>query len=314
MHPIVLLVPGQGAQHRGMAVDLYERDRDFAAVADEFLAALGPDGPQLRDEWLNPESTVDVTDGRWAQPLLFLVGYAVGTSLVRRGARLATIIGHSIGELAAAALAGVFDLAAAGRMMVARRRAIAEAPPGGMLAVAAPPELVTPFVTGDVVIGAHNGPRQTLLAGPEEPLREVECAMRSARLTCRRIASRNAWHSPAVEPCARQFTEAVAAETLRPPSIAVVSSRTGRLVTDEEASRPEFWGEQMATPVLFWPALSGLLARGGNHTLVETGPGTELSTPARRHPKVRNVVTLLPGKGRHAATAWRKGLTDLELT
>ncbi|WP_203612753.1 acyltransferase domain-containing protein, partial [Amycolatopsis sp. SID8362] len=119
---LVLLLPGQGSQYPGMAVALYEREPVFAAAADEFFAAMGPEGKLVRDDWLGDSPGVPIDDGLRAQPLLFAIGYGIGRVLLDRGLRPARLIGHSVGELAAAALAGVFDLAAAGRILAARSR------------------------------------------------------------------------------------------------------------------------------------------------------------------------------------------------
>ncbi|GAB3440642.1 acyltransferase domain-containing protein [Actinophytocola sediminis] len=310
----VLLLPGQGAQYPGMAVEVYRRDPGFAEVVDEFLDAMGTDGRRLRAGWLAGGPVAGADDGRLAQPLLFLVGYAAARTLIARGVAADILIGHSVGELAAAAVAGVLDLRTAARVIVRRGHAIAGTPAGGMLAVAATPEQVAPWTGERVVVGAHNAPRQTVLAGPETDLARVETALRAAGLTCRRLAANQPWHSPSVAGVVRGFTEVLAAETLRPPRIQIRSTHTTRAVTAAEATRPGFWAGQLSAPVLFWPALSTVLTEGAGR-LIETGPGTGLSTPARGHPTVRSgqctVETLLPGKGIGEWTAWCRALERL---
>ncbi|WP_019890102.1 acyltransferase domain-containing protein [Streptomyces purpureus] len=320
--PVALLLPGQGFQHAGMAVELYTREPRFTAVADEFLTALGPEGATVRDDWLACVDGGPADRGTSAQPLLFLIGYAIGEVLASRGIRPAVMVGHSVGELAAATLAGVLDLPAAARILAARCSALEEAPPGGMLAVAGAPETVLDClrarsVGGSVVVGAHNGPQQTVLAGPEPDLSEAERAVRDGGLVARRVRALEPWHSPAMGPAARRFGAAVAAEPLRPPTIPIVSTRTGRVVTDAEAVRPGFWAEQMAAPVLFWPALDAVLG-GGAYTVVDAAPAGGLATLARRHPSVRagrsTVLPLLAPAGRDAWTVWTEGLARLEPT
>ncbi|MFF6994333.1 acyltransferase domain-containing protein [Streptomyces sp. NPDC008313] len=317
--PTALLLPGQGFQHAGMAVELYRRDADFAAAADAFLAALGPEADALRDDWLAGADGETADRGTRAQPLLFMTGYAVGRALMSRGVRPDVFIGHSVGELAAATLAGVLDLAAAGRIVAGRCAALDEAPPGGMLAVAGAPERVLDRLRGDpaaehVVLGAHNGRAQTVLAGPEPHLGDAERALREAGLVARRVRALEPWHSPAMDRAARRFTEVIAAETLRPPEIPIVSTRTGRTVTASEAVRPGFWGGQIAAPVLFWPALGAVLDER-DHLLADGSPAGALATLARGHPAVRRgdsaVVSLLAPPGRDAWSAWRSGIGRL---
>jgi [acyl-carrier-protein] S-malonyltransferase len=316
---LVLLLPGQGSQFQGMAVELYEREPVFAAVLDEFFAAMGPEGKLVHDDWLSDTPGVPIDDGTRAQPLLFIIGYAIGTVLKSRGLRPARLIGHSVGELAAAALAGVFDLPAAARILAARSRVLADAQAGGMLAVAATPETVESLVdptwaANGLVVGAINAPAQTILAGPETELSLVEEAVRAAGLIGRRVRSTQPFHSPVLNAAAEEFEQAIAAEELRPPQIPITSGWTGRPVEPAEGLRPAFWARQMAEPVLFWQAVSSL-PDDGEFTLVEAGPGNLLSTVARRHPSVRarrsKVFRLLPTEGKDAWPVWQAGLEKL---
>jgi acyl transferase domain-containing protein len=303
-----------------MAVELYDHEAVFTATMDEFFELLGSDGKLTRDDWLSHDPGVPIDDASRAQPLLFAIDYALARTLESYGVRPAALIGHSVGELAAAVFAGVFDLSGAAHVMSARSTAMADTPAGGMLAVAATPEQVEFYLDPDgdvdgVVIGARNAPRQTVLAGPEPRLGAVESTLRRAGVLCRRVAARQAFHSPAVATAAGRLADAFADLPLRPPALRIQSTRTARPVTPRQAVDPAFWAAQLAEPVLFWPALDNLLA-DGDFTLVETGPGQGLSVLARRHPAVRSrrsaVVALLP-PGRAAGTwgAWQAALERL---
>lgn len=313
--PIVLLMPGQGAQHPGMAVELYDRETVFTAVMDEFFALMGDEGRWLRGDWLSDRPDTHLDDASRAQPLLFAIDYALGRTIRSYGLQPAGLLGHSVGELAAATLAEVMDLAAAARVMLSRSAAMADTPPGGILAVAAAPEQLRPFL-GDsgVVVGALNAPLQTILVGAEPHLSAVERALTEAQVPCRRVPSRQPFHCPAVDAAAVRFGKAFADERLRPPTTPIWSTRTARPVQDGEAVDPAFWAGQLAAPVLFWPALDELLAVGGV-TLVEAGPGQSLSMLARRHPTVRRgsseVVPLLPSKSEGSWTKWEAALAYL---
>lgn len=317
--PVGLLIPGQGAQYPGMGVGLYGHDPVFTAVMDEFLALLGADGAHLRDLWLGRKPSDGVHDGLNAQPLLFGVGYAVAKSLEHRGLRPSVLLGHSVGELCAATLAGVWDLASAARILSARSRSLALAPRGGMLAVAASPESVEPLIPVDcaragVAVGAVNGPAQTVLAGPETELDRTREVLGAKGMTVRQVRSAQPFHSPAMAASARVFEEAIAAERLSVPVVPVVSSLTAEPVTEGQALDPAFWASQMTRPVLFWPALCAL-DEEGSHTYVEAGPGKGLATAARRLPTVlgkrSGVVSTLPTERGDTVATWEGGLRSL---
>ncbi|WP_053847830.1 acyltransferase domain-containing protein [Streptomyces sp. NRRL B-24085] len=319
--PVALLLPGQGAQQPDMATELYGPEPVFTAVMDEFFTLLGREGAELREDWLSACPRVPLDDACRAQPLLFAVGYALGRTLLAHGVRPAVLLGHSVGELAAAALAGVFDLADAAWLMSARSAAMAGVGPGGMLAVAARPEELAHLlpggpggIPGAVAVGAVNAPAQTVLSGLEPHLTEVEETLRAARLAARRVPARQAFHCPAVAGAADVFQAAFSGVSLNSPQIRVWSTRTGRPVRPHEAADAGFWAQQLAEPVLFWPALDNLL-RYGDFTLVETGPGQGLSMLARRHPQVRSrrsrVVPLLPPRPGGDLAFLRTALTRL---
>lgn len=313
MSDIAFMLPGQGAQHQGMAVELYGEEPVFTAVLDELFGLLGAEGAALRRDWLSAEPSVPLEDASRAQPLLFAVGYALGRTLTARGVVPSMLLGHSIGELAAAALAGVFDLPHAARILACRSRVLAEVPAGGLPAVAARPDALTPYLTGEVVVGAYNAPAQTVLAGPARPLAEVAARLTGAGLVHQRVAARQPFHSPAVAEAAARFEAGFTAADLRPPSIPVYSTRTASPVTADEAVSPGFWAGQLAAPVRFRSALDSLL-EGGARTLVDLGP-RGLSLLALRHPQVRGgghrVLSALPATATGTRATWAALLDSL---
>ncbi|MEU0111716.1 acyltransferase domain-containing protein [Streptomyces sp. NPDC006251] len=304
--PVALLLPGQGAQHPRMAAGLLAAEPVFAEAMEEALTALadaagpGAHGTGLRADWLGSLDTALTDHVTRSQPLLFAVDYALGRLVLGWGVRPVALLGHSIGEVAAAVLSGVFTLPDAAAMVHDRVARLADAPPGGMVAVAATREEVAPFLTGGVVVGAVNALRQTVLAGPDDPLRTVMAALADAGFVLQRVPASTAFHSPALAPAMSGADERIATLPVGEPRIPVMSGYTARFLTPAEAKDPAFWTRQPVAPVLFWPALDALLAQGGDLVLVEAGPGQGLSQLARRHPAVRSgrcaVVPLLPAR------------------
>ncbi|WP_338693499.1 acyltransferase domain-containing protein [Streptomyces sp. Q6] len=325
----VLLLPGQGAQRERMAAGLYGRERVFTDAMDDFFRffdaldgrgggrsgerrgrrlsdrpgdRLGGQGEALRATWLRAAPGSAIGEARAAQPLLFAVGHALGRAVDRWGSGVDVLVGHSAGELAAACLAGVFTLEEGAGLLAARSRVTA--PAGGMLAVAAPAAALAAHARDGVVVGAVNGPRQTVLSGPSGPLAEAARRLRAAGVTVRPLRSDHGFHSPSMEPVANAFTAAFGALELRAPTRELISCRTARRLTRDEARRPAFWGDQLSLPVRFWPALRALLdahTEGPGLVLLDASCDHSLSAAARRHPAVRSgavvVAPLLPSHG-----------------
>ncbi|WP_167479108.1 acyltransferase domain-containing protein [Nocardia arthritidis] len=283
---VTLMFPGQGAQHRRMAAGLYRHEPVFTEVLDETLAAYGDQGAMLRALWLNPDPAVSIDATVPAQGLLFAVDYALGRMVLSWGVRPAVLLGHSVGEVVAATIAGVFDPAEICALLVERTKRLADGPAGGMLAVAATPSELACYLDDHIQVGAHNARRQTVLAGPEQALAAVQKQLCADGYVCRPIAAQTPFHSSAIAGLAEETALLFASIRLQPPKIPVLSAYTGHFLSAEEARNPDYWAIQPAEPVLFWPTLQTLLA-SGDHLLIEAGPSQGLSTAVRTHPSVR---------------------------
>lgn len=297
--PIALLFPGQGSQHLRMAAGLYDTDEVFTTTMDTAFELLGTEGGRIRADWLNAEAEDALDDITRAQPLLYAIGCALGRLVCAWGIEPGALLGHSVGEMVAATLAGIFDFERGIVLMRERIGTIARTAPGGMLAVAASAEQLRPYLFGDVAIAAVNAPRQTMLAGPAGQLGEVERMLRAADVTCRPVKARQAFHSPLLAEASASSIDAWRSTRLRAPARRLYSGYRGELMTEETALDPWFWTTQPADPVYFGPALDALLA-DGDHLLVEVGPGHGLTMIARWHPAVSSrrsaVVPLLPAR------------------
>lgn len=277
------LFPGQGSSRPRMAVGLYGTVRSFTVVMDECLEAFEREGLPLSRAWLEPGPPP--TSARVIQPLLFAVEYALAMMWISCGQRPATLLGHSVGELAAATVAGVFGFSDAVHVVAARAIAMDEHPvPGGMLAVGGPVSAVEPRLTGELVVAAVNGPRQTVVSGPDADLEKLAGQLASGKLTTARLEVIHAFHHPRWAAAEERFRRAFAEVTLAEPRIPLYSGATGALVSAAQATDSEFWVTQLSRPVLFLPALRAMLAdqftdRPG--VLVEAGADRTLSQLVR---------------------------------
>lgn len=280
---VALLFPGQGAQYVGMARGLYEAEPVFAQNVDRcaagFDAALGIDLKALMFSGRSRE--LERTDR--SQPALFTVEYALARLLEHRGVRPSLLVGHSVGEYVAAALAGVLDLPTAISVVAERGRVMQAAPRGVMLAVPLGPDEVAPYLGADIDVATINEPGGCVVAGTGPAIDELSAKLAADAITARRVRTSHAFHSRLMEPAAAQFAEYLAGVDLRAPRIAMASNVTGALFTDGEATDPATWARQMRATVRFADELDVVLA-DPHRILIEVGPGGTLTSAAKRHP------------------------------
>lgn len=282
--PVALTFPGQGSQFPQMAFGLRRHQPAFAAAVAEVAGLLGRLGTDVLADWRADEPAVPLEDVSRAQPLLFTIDYAMGRLLLAAGVRPAVLLGHSAGESVAAVMAEVFRLSDATALLADRVARIGATPPGGMLAVAASPEQAAPYLGDGVVIGAVNGPGQTMLAGPMDALTRVRLKMDGDGLTSRLAHARQGFHSPLIAGACAGSEALLREMPLCPPRRPMMSGYTAGPVTSGDATDPAFWLMQPAEPVFFGAALDALLRT--DYLVVEAGPGQGLTALARRHPAV----------------------------
>jgi len=306
--PVAFLLPGHGSQYPRMGAELYARRGRLATAVDSFLHDYGPGGAQLRDDWLSATPGVPIHAPERGQPMLFALDVALAGQLIAGGVRPAAMIGHSVGEFAAFAVAGVIDVADAARHLARRAPHYHAAGPGGLLAVAADPDWVSSLLPPGATVGVRNGPRQTLVVGSEDALRVAEQRLVEAGRAPVRAQIPVPFHSPLMSTLADRYTRELAGTPLATPRIPIYSTRTGLRLRDEQAVDPEFLAGQVATPVRFWEALESLLDEL-DVLLVEAGPGRALSMAARAHPNVLNgrsdVLATMPSRAGKPGTELR---------
>ncbi|MFE4335989.1 type I polyketide synthase [Streptomyces sp. NPDC056831] len=286
-----VLFTGQGAQRVGMARDLFDQSPVFAAAVEEILAELDPllDRPLREVMWGKDAELVNETE--WAQPALFVVEAALFEVLRAFGVTPDYLLGHSIGEVTAAYVSGVWSLADACRVVAARARLMQALPSGGVMAALEISEAeIADLLPDGVSVAAVNTDDSVVVSGPRAEVDRVVAAVGERGRRVSRLRVSHAFHSALLDPMLGEFMRVLESVRFAEPRIPVVSDVTGRVATAEQLCSPEYWARQVRVPVRFADGVRWL-AEQGVTAMVELGPDGVLSALAQRSCAPGTVVT-----------------------
>ncbi|WP_099287881.1 type I polyketide synthase [Mycobacterium persicum] len=272
----VFVFPGQGSQILGMGMGLHAGYPVFAEAFNTVVAELDRHllRPLREVIWGHDENLLNTTE--FAQPALFAVEVALYRLLESWGMRPDFVMGHSVGEIAAAHVAGVLSLENAAVLVAARGRFMQALPPGGaMVAVAATEAEIAPLLGADVSVAAVNGPASVVISGAADAVLAVADRLRADGRRVHRLAVSHAFHSPLMDPMIDEFGSVASGLAIGQPAIPVISNVTGALAADDFGS-PAYWKRHVREAVRFADSVQFAQSAGATR-FFEVGPGSGLT-------------------------------------
>ncbi|WP_434049273.1 amino acid adenylation domain-containing protein [Marinobacter salarius] len=289
---------GQGTQARHMGKWLYENSSSYRETFDrgckivlktsgvDIRGILFAEGDQNADDNL-------VNQTSFVQPALFLLEFGLANYLKEHGVAPSFLIGHSIGEFAAAALAGIFSFEDAVALVATRGALMQSMPAGKMLIVRSNPDDIEELIGQRAEVAAVNAPGLMVLSGEQEAIKAISAELSERKIASTILQTSHAFHSSMMDPIVPEFEAFVSTIQRQAPSIPIYSTMTGALLTDEEAMSPRYWSQQLRNPVLFSSALQALSLRHENDgeriSLLEVGPGNTLVNLANSHRELEGI-------------------------
>lgn len=284
---VVFMFPGQGSQYVNMGRDLYRRYPEFREIVDNCAAILEPNlGFDIKDVIYPPDAASEEESARqlretWiTQPAMFIVEYAMARLWMSWGVQPTRMIGHSIGEYTAACIADVFSLEDCLNLLASRGKLMADLPGGSMMAVPLGENELVPLLTSDVAICAINSSSNCVVAGPKEVLADFEERLKEQDIQCRWLHTSHAFHSAMMDPMLEVFEAEFKNVRLNAPTMRIISSPTGKELTEAEALDPRYWARHARETVRFSDGRQ-MLAENAEQILLEVGPSNTLASLAR---------------------------------
>jgi acyl transferase domain-containing protein len=301
---VAFLLPGQGSQYVNMGRELYENEPEFRNDVEYCSERSKPYLKLDLRDLLYPKDDKSVDAGeqlvqtRFTQSAVFAIEYAVARQWMRWGVEPMGMIGHSLGEYAAACIAGVFTVEDGLRLVATRGRLMQQVAGGAMSSVLLSEDELKPVLDriGGLEIAVINTPASCVVSGSRHKIEMLEAELASQEVMTRRLRVTGAGHSSAVDPILDDFRKVIYDVRLQIPRMPYLSNLTGEWISGEEITDPEYWVRHLRHTVRFSDGAAELL-KDPDLILLEVGPGNALSSLISQHaarPPQLTVVSSLP--------------------
>lgn len=310
--PVVFMYPGQGTQYPNMALELHRSEPVYREAFDRCISAFEAELGVALGELVLPQPGSEEAAAEalkhtvHTQPALFAVEYALTALLHDWGIRPSAMVGHSLGELVAACVAGVLSLDDAVRLVCVRARAMEETPVGAMVAVQLPEAEVASYLVDELWIAAVNAPSSCVLSGTEAAVTVLLSRLDRDDVGYQRLQTTRAFHSALMDGALDRIAQASPPAAGSRPGVPYVSNLSGEWISEADLADPSYWARHVRQPVRFAQGMETVLAEFDDCVLLEVGPGASLGSLARRHAvggKRIRPISCLPGPRRELSSA-----------
>jgi phthiocerol/phenolphthiocerol synthesis type-I polyketide synthase E len=288
---IVFAFPGQGSQYINMGKDLYQSNLLFKTYMDKGFDLLEKLTNQDFKEILYPEGAGEINrinDTSFAQPIIFLTEYSLAKVLIDYGIQPSCMIGHSIGEYAAACISGLFTFEQALKLVIKRGNLMNGLPGGAMISVPIDELQAQQFINPEVSLAAVNGPKQIVLSGNDNAIEKVTEKLTAMGIPAIKLHTSHAFHSAMQDPILEEFKNEFKDIQFGEIGIPFISNPSGDFIQSEDAISAEYWAKQLRNTVRFSKGVNNLLSDPST-VFIEVGAGNALISLIKQHKSANDI-------------------------
>ena len=295
-HKVVFLFTGQGSQYINMGLDLYQNNKIFKSFFDQAITEINKHLEINLLDIIFPKSECNlINQTNFTQPALFALEYALAKTWMEYGIQPNIVMGHSVGEFAAATIAGSLSLSTGAALISNRAKLMQQLPTGGsMAALMADIDTTKKLISSlknkfkHIGIAAINAPKQTVISGEIRAVRECIELAKKEKIKSRELVVSHAFHSTLMQPMLDEFTSTIKTFSAAAPTIPLISNLTGDFLTT--APNAKYWCEHILNPVNFLSSIDK--CNFANTTFIEIGPSPILVSMAKKCISKENILWL----------------------